>query len=177
MKVILVSGKARSGKDYVAKLLKTELEKKTGNGRGVLIIHYADALKVFCREHFGWDGTKSETSRSLLQGVGTEIARANYEDTWVDVVIALLRGFASIYDYVIIPDVRFKNEIEKPQKYFDCITVRVNNSHKNNLTEEQRKHKSETDLDDYPFQFVLKNNYDDTINEEIQKLLSKLISE
>lgn len=173
MKVILISGKARSGKDYVAILTKIRLEKI---GHKVLIIHYADALKTFCKEHLNWDGDKSTPEgREMLQNVGTEIVRNNYKDTWVDIVIALLRGFQSVYDYVIIPDTRFKNEINKPKKYFDCTTIRVCSSKINNLTKEQRRHSSETDLDHYGFDFVLENNYDDAIEAEVDKVVEKII--
>ena len=111
----------------------------------------------------------------MLQSVGTEIARNNYKDTWVDIVIALLRGFQSVYDYVIIPDARFKNEIDKPKKYFDCTTIRVRSSKINDLTKEQRRHSSETDLDNYGFDFVLENNYDDAIEAEVDKVVEKII--
>ena len=40
--VILFSGSASSGKDYVANIMKEQLEEK---GNRVLITHYADLLK------------------------------------------------------------------------------------------------------------------------------------
>ena len=41
-KVILISGKARSGKDTLAKVLGDYLKEQ---GKDVLITHYADSLK------------------------------------------------------------------------------------------------------------------------------------
>ena len=46
MRIVLISGKARSGKDVSAKIIKEYLLKA---GKRVLITHYADFLKEFCR--------------------------------------------------------------------------------------------------------------------------------
>ena len=74
-------------------------------------------------------------------------------------VAALLKGIKTLYDYVIIPDVRFPNEIDKMYDDFDCITVRViRPNFDNGLTEEQRKHPSETALDNYPMEYELIND-------------------
>ena len=65
-KVILISGKARSGKDTLAKVLGDYLKEQ---GKDVLITHYADSLKYICETVFKWDGKKDEklsNSVSLL---------------------------------------------------------------------------------------------------------------
>ena len=56
-KVILISGKARSGKDTLAKVLGDYLKEQ---GKDVLITHYADSLKYICETVFKWDGKKDE---------------------------------------------------------------------------------------------------------------------
>ena len=48
--IVTLSGKARNGKDYVANLLKEELEK---HGKRVCIAHYADELKFICKQFYG----------------------------------------------------------------------------------------------------------------------------
>ena len=63
MSVIMISGKAESGKDFTASILKEELEKK---GRKILIVHYADYLKFIAKEYFGWDGVKDEKGRNIF---------------------------------------------------------------------------------------------------------------
>jgi adenylylsulfate kinase-like enzyme len=60
---IILSGKSGSGKDTVAKFMKEELAK---HGKKTLIIHYADAVKWFCRDFLDWDGKKDQVGRSLL---------------------------------------------------------------------------------------------------------------
>lgn len=158
MRVILISGSARFGKDSTAFMMKELLEKQK---KKVLIIHYADNLKLFAKNYFGWSGQKDQKGRELLQWLGTDVIRKNYEDTWVDMVVALLKGIKTLYDYIIIPDVRFPNEIDRMRDNFDCITVRVIRSNfDNGLTEEQRKHPSETALDNYPMEYELINDGD-----------------
>ena len=158
MRVILISGSARFGKDSAAFMMKELLEKQK---KKVLIIHYADNLKLFAKNYFGWSGQKDQKGRELLQWLGTDVIRKNYEDTWVDMVVALLKGIKTLYDYIIIPDVRFPNEIDRMRDNFDCITVRViRPNFDNGLTEEQRKHPSETALDNYPMEYELINDGD-----------------
>ena len=158
MRVILISGSARFGKDSAAFMMKELLEKQK---KKVLIIHYADNLKLFAKNYFGWSGQKDQKGRELLQWLGTDVVRENYEDTWVDMIIALLKGIKTLYDYVIIPDVRFPNEIDKMCDNFNCITVRViRPDFDNGLTDEQKNHPSETALKDYPMEYELINDGD-----------------
>lgn len=72
MKIISISGKAQSGKDTTAALLKEVLET---DGYTVLIAHYADLLKYICKTFFGWNGVKDEAGRQMLQYIGTDSAR------------------------------------------------------------------------------------------------------
>lgn len=149
MRVILISGKARSGKDQLGKFLSDVWTKQ---GKKVLIIHYADFLKFFCKEHLGWDGEKTPEGRELLQRIGTNVVRKNNPNTWVDMMISLLKGVRSEYDYAIIPDTRFPNEIEemKKQEVFNVTALRVERfGDYSDLSPEQQKHESECALDRY----------------------------
>lgn len=156
MRVILISGLAQSGKDTSASMMEKILKK---NNKKVLAIHYADNLKFFVKNHFGWDGKKDERGRKLLQWFGTDVVRKNYEDVWVDMEVALLKGIKTLYDYIIIPDVRFPNEIYKMSDNFNCITVNVNRPNfDNGLTEEQKNHPSEIALKNFPMEYELIND-------------------
>lgn len=61
MNVILISGKARSGKDSFANALSEILQSKN---KKVLITHYADLLKYVCRQFFNWNGEKDEQRKN-----------------------------------------------------------------------------------------------------------------
>lgn len=153
MNVIMISGKARNGKDCFASFLEKELKSR---GQKPLNIHFADFLKFFCQHYLGWNGNKDIDGRRILQETGS-LFRESYEDAWVDIMIGFLRGAKSSYDWVLIPDVRYPNEIEKlktlrPELIDELYVVRVERpNYENDLTREQRQHESEISLDDYPF--------------------------
>lgn len=173
-KIFCISGKAQNGKDTSALLIKDELEAK---GKSVLIIHYADLLKFICKSFFGWNGEKDVKGRTLLQYVGTEIIRTKEPDFWVDFINKILNFFDDKWDYIIIPDTRFPNEITKlisdNSMVFHIRVIRP--GFDSPLTKQQQQHISETALDDFKTEFILTN--DGSINDlryKIQKMLSFL---
>lgn len=161
MKVICISGKAQHGKDTTAGYLKEFLEER---GKKVLICHYGDLVKYICKTFFDWDGQKDEKGRTLLQYVGTDVIRAQNNDYWVKFIHDILYMFYDEWDYVLIPDCRFPNEIEYMTNSWVGVThvrvVRNNPYWTSPLTEEQQKHPSETALDGYSCNYVI-SNYSD----------------
>lgn len=155
--IYLIAGKAGHGKDYTANILKNKLEEK---GRKVLILHFADDVKHIARTYFGWDGEKDETGRTLLQQVGTELGRKIDKNIWVRRLDEYISLTSSMYDDYIVPDARFKNEID----YFldkyeeDAISIKVVRlNYESTLTAEQQNHPSERDLDKHKFDMALVN--------------------
>ena len=105
---ILAAGKTRARTETIARMLKGELEKAE---KSVLITHFADPLKLICRKWFNWDGKMDDTGRSLLQYIGTDIVRSRLPDFWADFTLNLLSVLRNEWDYVIIPDCRYPNEL------------------------------------------------------------------
>ena len=95
MKVILISGKARHGKDTTAGFLKSALE---ADDSSVLVAHYGDLVKYVCKTFFGWDGEKDEKGRTLLQKVGTDAIRAKRPDYWVSFISDMMGFFPGEWD-------------------------------------------------------------------------------
>lgn len=157
MKVICISGKAQHGKDSSAGFLKEILE---DDGYSVLTTHYGDLVKYICKQFFGWNGKKDEYGRSLLQHVGTDVVRLQDNDYWVRFIRDVLSFFSSEWDYVLIPDCRFPNEIEYLMSAgFDVVHLRVERGgFQSPLTEEQQRHPSETALDNTVADYYIANN-------------------
>lgn len=157
MKIITISGHAQNGKDTVAGLLRDALK---ADGNRVLVAHYADLLKYMCRTFFDWDGNKDEKGRHILQYVGTDVIRKQAPDFWVDFIASVLTYFNENWDWVLIPDSRFPNEIDKlVSNGFDVTHIRVvRPNFKSPLTEEQQKHPSETALDNIKPDFYIDND-------------------
>lgn len=157
MKVIAISGKAQNGKDTTASFLKEMLE---ADGYKVLIAHYADLLKYICRQFFGWDGKKDDAGRHILQYVGTDIIREKEPDFWVDFIVSMIELFPNDWDYVLIPDCRFPNEIDRLKAAgIDMVHLRVVRANfKSPLSAEQQQHPSETALDNVEPDYYIKNS-------------------
>lgn len=168
MRIILISGTAGSGKDTVGEILRDAYE---GDGYRVLTTHFADLVKYVSANFCGWNGVKDIAGRSILQKVGTDIVRKWNEDYWVDFLIDMLGLFGGQYDYVLIPDARFPNEVSKiKEKWPNTIHLRVErHNYKTHLTEEQQHHASETALETVMPDVWIKNDGDlidlvDTMN-------------
>lgn len=179
---IILSGKSGSGKDMTAQFMKEELAK---HGQKALVIHYADAVKWFCRDFLDWDGKKDEVGRTLLQMVGTDIVRAKHPNFWVGIVVGLIQAFEPYkdFDVAIIPDARFPNEVNiSLENLKNSVSVRIERKNADGtdwinptLTEDQRNHPSETSLDCFAFDYVIHNDEGlDTLRESAITVLEDL---
>lgn len=173
MKVILISGKAQNGKDTVADFLHKAL---VNDGKRVLVTHYADLLKYICTNYFGWDGNKDARGRQMLQYVGTDVIRKQNPTLWVDFVSMLLKYFHENWEYVIIPDCRFPNEVTTMvENGFDTVHLRVvRKNFESPLTEEQQQHPSEIALDNVKPDYFI---YNDGTLGELEENIIKWIKE
>ena len=179
---IILSGKSGSGKDMMAQFMKEELAK---HGMKALVIHYADAVKWFCREFLDWDGKKDEVGRTLLQMVGTDIVRKVHPNFWTGIVVGLIQAFepTNNFDVAIIPDARFPNEVDiSLSSLKNCVSVRIERKNADGtdwinplLTEDQRNHASETSSDCFAFDYIIYNDEGhDLLRESAQTLLKDL---
>lgn len=163
MKVILLSGKAGSGKDTAGEMLRKIL---WGEGYRVLLTHFADPLKFMLSNAFNWNGVKDDYGRHMLQNIGTDVVRMRYDqDYWVryvdDVIkIGQLSGINRFdWDCAIVPDLRFTTELLYLQDCgYDVIHVRINRDIESHLSPEQLLHVSENDLNDVEPDVVIDNN-------------------
>ena len=162
-KIILISGKSGSGKDTFAKFLKDELESR--NER-VLVIHFADMVKEYAKLYYKWNGEKDISGRQLLQQMGTNEVRSVFKNYWADLVAQFIKATEDDWDYALIPDLRFLNELKRVKKFNKgkCVSVGIRRYTDDGeiwenplLTEEQRNHPSEVDLDDYCLDWYVDN--------------------
>ena len=170
---ICISGKAQNGKDTSALMMKEQL---AAAGHTALIIHQADLLKFICQKFYDWDGKKDERGRTLLQYVGTQVVRQKDPDFWVRFIEQVTDLFDGSWDYIIIPDTRFPNEIEKlrtPTSKVVHVRV-VRDGFVSPLTQEQQRHESEIALDNYPCDYILHN---DGTKEDLSNNIALLTSD
>lgn len=157
-RIFLISGYAQSGKDSAADILQLLLTKESN--KKVLILHYADYLKFIASTYMGWDGEKDEKGRTLLQTLGTDKVRIALHQPlfWAEKVCDIIEILYDDFDYFIVPDCRYQNEIHYPMAIFPnkITTIRIGREfYDNNLTIEQKNHISETELSNYPHDYYI----------------------
>lgn len=180
-RMILISGKAEHGKTTVANELKKELEKK---GYNVIITNNAYYLKDLAKRYCKWDGQKDKKGRNLLQILGTNIIRKelhkpNFHIGRICEDIEICQDYV---DYVIMDDARFPNEIYYPMTIFEdkIISVRVNRynedgtPYSSSLTDAQKNHISETALDSFNFDYIIRTKNDEDIKNAVNYLLNEI---
>lgn len=162
IKLVLISGKAGSGKDTLARLAKKELDNRDYKTE---IFHFADLVKWFGRLYFGYKGEKDKADRKILQTLGTDIMRSYDPDYWAETIAKFISAVAPYkeWEYIFIPDFRFENEYEIMKKYCgDPITVKIERyGYENkNMSEEEKNHSSENSLNNFPFDIYWANAKD-----------------
>lgn len=156
MKVILISGKAQHGKDTSAEIIK---EKLTNEGKKVAVLHFAKYIKDYLYDYEDWDGVKTIYWREKLQKLGTDIIKQKLgmQLFHVNRVVEDIKVLSELgYEYFIIPDTRFRNEVYYMLANFpyDTITVRIHRvGFESSLTPGQKQHLSEVDLDSFNFDY------------------------
>lgn len=173
-KFICISGKAQHGKDTSAGIFQRILDREYG--KLTIIVHYADLLKYICTNYFGWDGNKDEAGRTLLQYIGTECIRKQDPNFWVNFVTTVIKFFDNTWDYVIIPDCRFPNELTGVvDAGFEMVHVRVNRpDYVSPLTTQQQNHRSEVALDNTKYDYLLVNTTIAKLEDQIKTVCEEL---
>jgi hypothetical protein len=149
-KVLGLSGKAGSGKDFVY----TNYLRPQSFFQVSLAWHFkADLIgkKVITFEEAFV--TKPPKVRTMLQLVGTELGRNIYGDkVWCNILIAWMDIFHFHWgiDKFVIPDVRFQNELDFIQKDLDGLVFRIVAPYRAalmNMSPDQLVHASEAEMD------------------------------
>ena len=154
-KIIIISGKASSGKSLSANIIKE-------NTNNTILLAYADYLKMYAKNISGWDGSEDTKPRELLQQLGVELIKNNInENMLINRIIEDIKVYSYFYDYIVITDARFPNEIESIKKEFDnVISVRINRNIYS-LDKKYQNHSTETGMDEYNnYDYVIDNNSD-----------------
>lgn len=141
MKIILINGKARSGKDTLASHIKGKLSDKK-----VLVRGNARTVKDCARKYFNWDGKKDTKGRQLLIDI-TNLGYKQDKYHWDRLTLdyALQRDN---YDYLIIPDWRYMSTYEfLKEEGYDVITIHRQRDIDNNLHSSLKNDISEQGFD------------------------------
>lgn len=128
--IILISGKAGSGKTTVSNILKGKLSQISS--MTIMQYSFAQPIKKLCEGFMFWNGEKDNAGRLLLQSIGKD-GRDYDQDVWVKHLPIQMDKRAGMFpfNFVLVDDWRFPNELAylKKDARFDVVTVRVFGRH------------------------------------------------
>lgn len=173
MKIYVICGKARHGKDTVALAIK-----KAYSDKKVINLSYGSYIKEFARNISDWDGSDETKPRELLQHLGTEIIRNQIDkDFFIKRLCNDIRVYSYYFDVITISDARFPDEVIMPKKMFDdVIAIKVvRDNFETSLSSKEQNHSTETALDEFDdYDYVIENNGS---IEELDKKVFKIVKE
>jgi hypothetical protein len=162
--IIGVSGKKRSGKDTFYTVAKKLLEGRYPVRRYA----FADNVKKFAVQYLNIPAAdiKNEEYRYILQGIGQMLRDEVSKEFWVHSLFTEISNSRRINpsEISVITDVRYQNEVEAILSRDNSIVIKVENPNTFSID----YHLSERDLDDFEFDFVIKN--DGSISEYEEKI-------
>ena len=176
--VFTLTSPAGGGKDTCAYMIREYCESL---GLKVLMISYADYLKMICARNFGYDGSNKEEGRKILQWFGTDVVKSIERDFWVRIVFQTFDLLNEEYDVFIVADARFEEELQ-PYPYkllYPIVNVYIDRKIETALGDDEYNHSSESmannpDLNN--FHYVIDNN--DTLEytyEQIENMVENVI--
>ncbi|MBQ7136437.1 MAG: hypothetical protein IJO43_00470 [Bacilli bacterium] len=175
MKIFLVSGASRNGKDTIGNFIQGYCDK---NNIKVCRTQISKYLKQYIKDYFGWDGSEETKPRTLLQELGTDIIREKLNKPYffANRTVEDLEILSHFFDVALVTDIRVPLEIETIKENFDDVVVikveRVN--YEQEMTAEQQKHKIENAMNDYnDYKYILINDTLEKLEEDVMDILKK----
>lgn len=162
--LVLLSGKAGSGKDTVGDYLVSRY--------GFRKYAFADKLKEIARL-MGWDGNKDEKGRRLLQDLGS-VGRNYDPEMWVRFVLDKISSEKP--DNAVITDCRYANEFVESAEFasengYIFVPLRVVRP-KSGLEGPLGEHESERNCENIPAIIVSNDGTLEDLYEKIDFLMS-----
>ncbi len=173
MKIFVIAGKARTGKNTLGNYLRDELKEY---GYKPCVMHLTEPLYSYARNYFDWSENTGEKPREFLQKMGIEIIKEKLHKNYflIDRTCEDIEILSNFFDVFIITDARLIMELEELKKRFDdVVTIKLErNNYDDLLTDEERSHITETEIDDYRnFNYIIKNTGIDELRKEANNII------
>lgn len=172
MKIILLGGKANSGKDSAAEYID---EYYRSRGLDVVNIQIAYYIKMYAKEIAKWDGDNETKPRQLLQDLGTELIRKQIDEYFfIKRIIQDIDIYSRYFDIITISDGRLPEEFAAIKlAYPETVTVHLTRPNfTSRLTKDQKAHVTEALVDEIEYDYDLVN---DATLEDLQMKSIELI--
>ena len=174
--IILIAGRARSGKSVLAEYLKKECENQN---KKVIISPYTKYLKHYIEEITNQKINEENKPRDLLQQISSKIIKGNLgkQNFFIDRQIEDIEIYSYFTDVILIPDVRFPDEIKTiKEKFNNVVSIGViRKNYISTLTKEQLEDITETALNDYhDYDFEIENTEKTNLKDLAKELNNKI---
>mgnify|MGYP003306000335 FL=1 len=173
MKIYVIGGKAKSGKNTFGKFLREELKEY---GYHPCVMHITEPLYSYARNYFEYDEQTDKKPREFLQKMGTEIIKEKLNKKYflLDRLSEDIEILSNFFDVFIITDARLKIEFEElKNRYEDVVAIKIEReNYDDELTNEEKEHITETEIDTYnDFDYKIKNSSILTLKEEAKNIV------
>lgn len=174
-KIIILSGKARAGKDTSAEYIKKYYEQQ---GKSIINLQYSSYIKEYAKKITNWDGSDETKPRQLLIDLGTNLIRKQIDRyLFVNRMIEDIKVLSYFFDIITISDARLEEELLMPKEQFKNVKlIKVERPNfENGLTSDQKKSLTETGLDNFnDYDYIIHNDSD---LDNLEKVVSKMLEE
>lgn len=156
--IFILAGKSRTGKDTVGSYIKEYYEKQ---GKVAVMLSFSEYLKPYIMKLTNWNGEDKTKPRDFMQLLGTDIIRKKINNNFfIDRLCEDILIYSYFADAIIITGARFPDEINIPRKTFKNVhVIEVTRNKENDLTEKEKKHVTETSLDNFKdYDYIIENN-------------------
>ena len=165
MKIFVIGGKAKTGKNTFGEYLREQLK---DYGYKPCVMHITEPLYAFAKNYFEWDGNENTKPREFLQKMGIEIIQQKLgkKDFLLNRLYEDIEILSEFFDAFIITDARLIHEFESiKEKYEEVVTIKLERkNYQDQMTEEERQHVTETELDQYEdFDYIIENRVIDDL--------------
>lgn len=170
MKIFVIGGKAKCGKNTFGEYLREQLK---DYGYKPCVMHITEPLYEYAKNYFQYDPQKDEKPREFLQQMGTEIIKEKMgkKDFLLNRLYEDIEILSNFFDTFIITDARLIHEFESIKKrYADVVTIKLERyDYDDLLTEKEANHITEKEIDMY-------NNFDYTVkNKKLDDLKTQAL--
>lgn len=177
--IFIMCGKARSGKDTAASIIKEYFDVK---GKRAVILAYATYIKEYAKKISDWDGCDETKPRMLLNTIGTDVVRKQIDDMFfVKRTVEDITVYQYFFDVAVISDARFPIEITTmKEKFKNVYAFHIERpNYDAGLSLSEKNHAVETSLNDfksYDYEIVNDGTIDD-LKGKIYSILEDVCNE
>ena len=174
MRIFVIGGKAKCGKNTFGEMLREELK---DYGYKPCVMQITDPLYNYARNYFEWDGNKEEKPREFFQHMGIEIIRDKMGKKYflLNRLFEDIEVLSNFFDTFIITDARMDYEFKEIKKQCDdVITIKlIRENYNDELTEAEREHETEKAIDnlDFDFDYEIKNRGLDELKKDALEIV------